>query len=251
MKQYYLGLDRYDGTDFMKIISDTSIKGIVLGDLFCNNRMFKNGIMDLITLIDMLDGHKKTLIFQCPIYVTSRDMEQINFLLEYIGRKNIKTLVIVHDIGCVNMIRRKFKRYGIIWGRMARFRDYTLNRDFLELLKIIGVSGIELCDLNYRELVEKSGLIPYVVYGEMKYQTIGRQCYNKYQDLGCCREDCLSGKYSMNDTESNFKMSINGYIMGERFVYTKENIITDDDAAEQVIYASGIERYKNYTIEQV
>lgn len=243
MKQYYLGLDCYDNAYFTELVSKKDIKGLVVGDLFCNNRMFEHGIIDLLLLIDTIASHKKTIIFQCPIYVTSRNIDQISFMLKYIERKNTKTYVIVHDLGMVNLIHREFKNFEIIWGRMARFRDYVLNHDFLMLLKDIGISGFELQNLKYRYLVQNSGLMPFIVYGEMKYVTIGRQCYNKYQGLECCREDCLNGRYSMNDLESDFKMTINGYIMGERFIYNEENKLSAIDDAEQVVYAANKKEY--------
>lgn len=243
MKPHFLGLDCYESADYSLLLAEPEVKGLVIGDLFCENRMFKNGRLGLLEAIDVIAAAKKVIVYQCPVYVTSRNIDNVRFLLQYIRQKHAKIYVIVHDLGMINMIVREFSEFEIIWGRMARFRDYVLNEDFLHMLRNTGVSGIELLDVRYRQLAEKCDLIPYIVYGWASYATIGRQCYNQYQGLGCCREACLSGRYSMHDVESTFQMTINGYMMGERFVASKESLLSEDDLAEQNVYAEKIGTY--------
>lgn len=249
MKPHFLGLDCYETEDFSTLLADPEIMGLVLGDLFCEARMFRNSRMDLLEAVDTVASAGKAIAFQCPVYVTSRNREDVRFLLQYIRKKHVKTYAIVHDLGMVDLISREFCEFRMIWGRMARFRDYVLNRDFLCLLKSIGVCGIELCGIQYRLMAEECGLTPYIVYGWSGYVTIGRQCYHQYQGLGCCRESCLSGRYSMHDAESSFQMTINGYMMGERFAAIEENLLSESDPAEQMVYASNIEAY--YQLKEV
>lgn len=249
MKPHFLGLDCYETEDFSTLLADPEIMGLVLGDLFCEARMFRNGRMDLLEVVDTVASAGKAIAFQCPVYVTSRNREDVRFLLQYIRKKHVKTYAIVHDLGIVDLISREFCEFRMIWGRMARFRDYVLNRDFLCLLKSIGVCGIELCGIQYRLMAEECGLAPFIVYGWSGYATIGRQCYHQYQGLGCCRESCLSGRYSMHDAESSFQMTINGYMMGERFAAIEENLLSESDPAEQMVYASNIEAY--YQLKEV
>lgn len=249
MKSHFLGLDCYETKDYPTLIANPEIKGLVIGDLFCENRMFRNGRMDMLEAVDSIAATGKAIVFQCPVYVTSRNMENVRFLLQYIRKRDLKTYVIVHDLGMVNLISRDFNDFNMIWGRMARFRDYVLNRDFLHLLKSVGICGIEICGIQYRSLAEECALVPYVVYGWKDYATIGRQCYHQYQGLGCCRETCLSGRYSVHDVESPFQMTINGYMMGERFATIKENLLSENDPAEQMVYARNIEAY--YQLKEV
>ncbi|MEE1396882.1 hypothetical protein [Ruminococcus sp.] len=249
MKSHFLGLDCYETEEYPTLIANPEIKGLVIGDLFCENRMFRNGRMDMLGAVDTIAAIGKAIVFQCPVYVTFRNMEDVRFLLQYIQTKHLKTYVIVHDLGMVNLISREFNDFNMIWGRMARFRDYVLNRDFLCLLKSLGICGIELCGIQYRSMAEECGLTPYIVYGWSGYVTIGRQCYHQYQGLGCNRETCLSGRYSMHDAESSFQMTINGYMMGERFVAIEENLLSESDPAEQMVYASNIEAY--YQLKEV
>ena len=53
----------------------------------------------------------------------------------------------------------------------------------------------------------------------------------------------------MHDAESSFQMTINGYMMGERFAAIEENLLSESDPAEQMVYASNIEAY--YQLKEV
>ena len=243
MKPFFLGLDCYEAADYPRLLHEPAVRGLVVGDLFCEKRMFENGRLGLLEAIDAIAAAGKAIVFQCPVYVTSRNYEDVRFLLQYIRQKHTKTYVIVHDLGMVHLISQEFSEYVLLWGRMARFREYVLNRDFLQFLKSNGVTGIELTGGRFRSLAEQCGLTPYIVFGWGGYATIGRQCYNQYQGLGCCREDCLNGRYSMHDTESSFQMKINGYMMGESFSAIGEKMLAEEDTAEQIVYRKTIAEY--------
>lgn len=67
----YLGLDNYDDVSKEKI-NNIRVSGFIVGDPFCQYKMFENGNYDLIRFIDNAIDAKKDIIYQIPAYVTDR-----------------------------------------------------------------------------------------------------------------------------------------------------------------------------------
>ena len=62
--------ESYDFDTIDKLCNNEEVKGIILGDLFCNERMFKNGVADLVLMINKVLESDKVLIYQAPLFVT-------------------------------------------------------------------------------------------------------------------------------------------------------------------------------------
>ena len=240
MIQYYVGLNTYSHEVVQNLCSSKAVKGIILGDLFCTKRMFNNGIAEEILLMQEIIKAEKEIIFQSPLYITSRNYDEVLSILKMLDSYSINTSAIVHDMGLVHLIHKRFPTIKIIWGRMARTREYHFNDNFFTLLLKEGVCGIETAEIKFITDIKKSNLCPYLVYGNLQYITVGRQCYQMYQGLTCNRDNCLIGRYSLKESESQFCMTINGHILGEKIIYDPaifQIFLDDQNGFQNVIYA--------------
>lgn len=246
MREYYVGFDTYDQKKISKLCADAEVRGVVLGDLFCTKRMFSGGIAEEIACISHVMKSGKTVIYQTPLYVTNRNMDEVMSVASMILEESQSHMIITEDIGVAVAVREKYPQARLIWGRMGRNREYRYNDDFLEMLKDSGFGGFETADSTLAGRVQEAGMKPFLLYGNLYYATMGRECYMKYQTGSCDRAACLSGNHCMKDKESNFKMSIDGYLLGERFSYGDQNAIWElaEKMDAQVIVYSGQESIK-------
>ena len=81
MREYFAGRETYDLGRIEELIEKSEVKGIILGDLFGQKRMFQNGIADLILLMDRVLASKKEAVYQAPLYVTGRNLEEVTAIL--------------------------------------------------------------------------------------------------------------------------------------------------------------------------
>lgn len=241
-----LGLDKYDRETIHQLCADDQLNGIVVGDLFCGRRMFQGGISEQIVSMEAIIQSGKSVVYQMPVYVTSRNVEEVRSVLEFLKSSAQDVKVIVHDMGMAEELKREFHDFHVIWGRLGRARKEGHSSAFLELLSGENFYGIELTDAVKSRDFHVGNLHPCFVYGNMHYSTFGRQCMNRYQKLGCSRESCISGEYSMKDDSSEYTMTLNGYVLGERFVYDSGMIgnFRSVPSSELMVYARTIGEYR-------
>ena len=103
MREYFAGRETYDLGRIEELIEKSEVKGIILGDLFCQKRMFQNGIADLILLMDRVLASKKEAVYQAPLYVTGRNLEEVTAILRLMDGYKKESCVIVQDFGTARM----------------------------------------------------------------------------------------------------------------------------------------------------
>ena len=131
--------------------------------------------------------------------------------------------VIVHDIGVASEIFDCFPEMELIWGRMGYNRNPVANKSFFEFLKKYHVVSVETADPNRKRVFEAMGLKVYSIVGELKYQTVNRECYFLFQnDIfdNKCDRGCLKRQQEMVQKNGNVRMTVDGYMMGCKYDYS-------------------------------
>ena len=107
----YCGLDFYTTEDINSLIQEDVIDGIVLGDWFCQRKMFEYGESQLYDYINIVGRSLKKLVYQTPIYITSRNRMQVIDTIKYIDTNFADSVILTQDIVVV-----MWKLHGQEWG---------------------------------------------------------------------------------------------------------------------------------------
>lgn len=216
MNDYFVCRETYTLQDIENLIGQSEVRGIVLGDILCPRRMFDGAIAQQILLTDKVLKSDKILIYQVPLYVTSRNMDSVKSVFDMIEGYNKVSYAIVQDFGTARLINREYTRIKPVWGIMGRVRERRYSDEFLTFLKQNGFYGMETRDPALIKRLIEFGLVPFYGNCEIQYQTLGRNCYVKYE-LGICDTSvCRSGCYSLKAEDESIEMSIDGYILGKK-----------------------------------
>lgn len=218
-----IGVEIYNREVIQKICENPKTDGVVIGDLYCQKRMFENGIYDMFEYIDVLKQYGKKVIFQTPRYITDRNMEQELEKLRFLVEKKHIDGVIVQDIGVAAEIADLFPDLEMIWGRMGYNRNPVVNKSFFEFLKRYHVLSVETADKKRQKVFQEMGLKVYNIVGELRYHTVNRECYYMYQnDIfdQTCDRGCLKREQELVQTNGAIRMSVDGYMLGRRYDYS-------------------------------
>ena len=237
----YLGLSCYD--DYLATDWNTKqYDGYILGDAFCNKRMFRHGDLGLIESINRANLLNKEVIYQTPMYLTDRtfakETDKIIYLHEKMGVKKL----LVQDIGLIMWLSKNIPDIEIIWSRLGKTRNSIMNHGFIEFLQSIGISSIEVESPEKARAIAMYGFFIYSVFGSINYMTLSRDCYNKYmlnRFDGACERECNRADTTLR--HQNFKMSVDGHFLGLRIMYdsSAEFYQTVKDCATSImLYAS-------------
>ena len=218
----FCGLDYYTSKDIKVLMESESVDGIVLGDLFCQKKMFDFGEVELYEFINIVGNSSKKLIYQTPIYVTSRNRMQVIDIINHINASFAGSIVLTQDIGIIKFIADTCPNIELVWSRMGRTRDYSFNHLFYKALCDLKIKLFETDSLVMAMKLSEHNIQPLLVYGSLHYKTIGRRCYSKYElDIkeDNCSLYCRNSKYKMETPDATCKMTIDGYILGSKLSY--------------------------------
>ena len=235
----YCGIDNYDNGVLKTLCDRTDIQGIVVGDLFCQKRMFHRGLVDLVDDIRYLSARDKRVIYQTPLYPTSRNWEDIEAILSLLSEVS-GAVILTEDLGIIHHVQERYPALTVGWVRMGRSRDYEYNSSFFHFLADNGVRFFETDRLDTAARLKQAGLEPWLVYGNLYYKTIGRICYCQYQlgaDTAVCNTVCRSGQYALQLPNGSCRMSLDGYMMGETLCYSADIAARAEKEDTLVVYA--------------
>lgn len=219
MLSTYLGLSCYDNYS----AADWNTKkytGYILGDAFCNKRMFRHGDLGLMDAIDSASLSNKEIIYQTPMYLTDRafakETEKIVYLYE---KKGVKKLL-VQDIGLIVWLKKHIPDIQLIWSRLGKTRNSIMNHGFVEFLQSIGITSMEVESPEKARAIAAYNIDVCSVDGYLNYMTLSRDCYNNYllnRFDGTCRRECLRADTTL--LRDNFQMSVDGHFLGLQIKY--------------------------------
>lgn len=222
--KYMVRFETYSEKRIDKLCHTDKVRGIVLGDLFCQKRMFANGFVDLILFIKLVMSSDKELVYQTPLYVTGRNIDDMISVLKMLSEHNKPVYIIVQDFGMVEIIRRDFPTLKLIWGQMGRSREHRFSSDFLKFLNLKDFHGMETSNPELANHFAEFGLIPFFGNASLGYQTVGRNCYLQYQTGKCDRNACIDGVFELEADDSTCSMSIDGFMMGKNLNYIDKKL---------------------------
>lgn len=237
----YIGLEYYDDTPSL-LFELPDIDGVIIGDPFCSHKMFRYGESDMLDYIHTLCLSDKEVIYQTPVYITSRNYNNVTRLIAYFYDKCQIKKYLVQDVGLACWIRERYTDVDLIWSHWGRNRNSLMNHDFIEFLICLGITGIETDIPERIQKISKAGLSVYAVYGNTSYNTLSRECYNSYmlnRFDGTCQRECLNGKVSL--CSKNISMTIDGHLLGRKIHYPNNDEFSKvmiDNTENVMIYAS-------------
>ena len=217
----YIGLENYDDASSL-LFESPAIDGIIVGDPFCSRKMFRYGEPDMLDYAHAICLANKEVIYQTPVYITSRNFNSVTSLIAYFHDKCQVKKYLVQDVGLVCWIRERYTDVDLIWSHWGRNRNSLMNHDFINFLICLGIAGIETDIPERIQKICKAGLPVYAVYGNTVYNTLSRECYNSYmlnRFDGTCQRECLHGDMSL--CSKNISMTIDGHLLGRKMHYTK------------------------------
>lgn len=233
--KYLIRYETYDKDRIKRLCEDTKIGGIVMGDLFCKKRMYPNGFVDEIFFVKQVLDSDKELIYQAPLYVTSRNIDEVISILNFIKESKKDCAVIVQDFGTAELIRREYSKLRLIWGQLGRVREKRFSDEFLQFLVEREFYGMETSDTGLAKRLIMKGLIPYIGNAVLQYQTVGRNCYLQYEADICDPKACLDGCYSLKGEDNSIEMTIDGFMLGKRLQH-----LSNDKFEEMIHKCHGI-----------
>lgn len=219
-KNIYCGLQFYDDISIKKILNTSEIHGIVLGDLFCQKRMFDGGILQMYEMLSLVGRSEKQLVFQTMLYNTEKQFEETIQILKYLDRRFPGSIVSTVDLGILLWCQRECNTLKVIWNRYGRNRERYHNAYFFDLLKDLQVVGIEVDLVEDAAFAKEQGLDPFIIYEKDHYRSLGRVCYNRYQleiKGQDCVHSCRNGMYEMRTKDGKNVMTLDGYILGQQW----------------------------------
>ena len=196
---------------------DWGTTGIILGDLFCQKRMFANDWFDLPDFSRLARELGARVIFQTSVYNTPRALEPPRTLSAKLSAAGLLDAVLVHDIGVLNELRGlPVERW---WDRFAFNRDFVPNDYLVDFLGQQGVSRIEVLRPNHvSPVVEAGGAALLYAYGP-EITSFGRICYTEYfLDTPCERHILCSrpGSYIASVDKVPLQYTADGYFLIDR-----------------------------------
>jgi hypothetical protein len=154
--------------------------GIILGDPFCSERMFRFGNLDIATFADKAVRNGLQVAYQTPVYLTSRSYNETLRMIMLLNERDCLHLLLLQDIGLLAQLKREGFNVPICWSYWGTKRSDLLSRDFLDMLLESGVTYLETVKPKRIGLMQEYGFkVVYRLYSP-SVVSFGRVCYNRY-----------------------------------------------------------------------
>lgn len=236
----YIALEKYDDTTLHELFMNDEIDGIVLGDAFCQKRMFEYGESGLLGACIQTAQMGKKVILQTPCYMTDRIFDKNITFIRYLYDNKISTQYLVQDIGFAHKLSEKFPDADIIWSQNSTTRNLANNLSFYRFIRTIGVNSVEVVARKNIPYLVDMGFKIYTANEKISFNTVNRECYYMHQfDIydGDCGRGCIVDKVRMVNNVCGIDMSISGYQLGRKYIKTDLDADDyDDNMIAHIIY---------------
>lgn len=168
--------------------------GVILGDLFCQKRMFANEWFDLQDMARLAKEKGVQVIFQTPTYNTPRTLEPTLSAIRKLSGAGLLNAVLVHDVGV--LVQLKELPVECWWDRFAFNRDFVPNSYLVEFLREQGVTRIEVLRPGHINSVADADC-SVLLYGYgPEIASFGRICYTEYFLDEPCEQKILCNRHN-------------------------------------------------------
>ena len=217
-----IALETYDRKTIEAICSDSRIEGAVLGDLYCDYRMFENGGHELPEYAEMLKSAGKKVWLQTTAYIPDSIFSDRLRMLRYHAERGTVDAVLIQDPGFLKAAAAACPEVTKIWGYLGIARNHADN--LLRYDYLMSVSDIFVASdiMEHADFMEKHGVPTVAMYGCPSFSTVNRICYYVYEkDLfgKDCSRGCLKGSCHLKAEQFGLDMSIDGYMLGKKYNY--------------------------------
>ena len=175
----YILARRWSSSMLKKLAEKLPISGIILGDLFCQKRMFEYADFSLSEIARQARELNLQIIFQTPLYLTSKNFEQTFHLISYLSEANLVDGVFLHDIGLLQRLKN-MGRLNLWWDRYSYNRDIVVSEELVSFLTENGISSIEVTRISDVDTVIANGNSSLINIYSPKVISFGRICYTEY-----------------------------------------------------------------------
>ena len=219
-----IALELYDEKIINKIGKNKDIDGTVLGDMYCNYRMFPGGSVEIEDRMGQLKKAGKKVYFQTPCYLTDSVFDQIIQNICYWNQQGLLDGVLLQDIGLLHRLGQLNTGLLLVWSYMGVARNRAVNLLHYQFLESLAPVIIAVDQPGHCKILREQGIDTMLMYGRITYATINRLCYYTYENnlYGIdCRRACLQGRQHMVNETFNLDMSVDGYLLGKKYIYTE------------------------------
>lgn len=233
-----IALETYDASTIEKIAANPEIDGVVLGDMYCNYRMFPGGSAELGDRMRQLKNAGKKVCYQTPCYLTDTIFDREVQNICYWNQQGLIDGVFLQDIGLLRKMGNLDTGLLLVWSYMGVARNRAVNLMHYQFLESLAPVVIVADQPRHCQLLGEQGIPSMLMYGRITYATVNRICYYTYENHLCgtdCRRACLDGKQHMVNETFRLDMSVDGYMLGKKYVYT------ESDQYPELLYAQNYE----------
>ena len=218
---FFVGSDVYDNDSVELLCGFKDVDAVIIGDLFCNKRMFGSDIQ-LIKSAEAFHNAGIKVCFQSPMYLTSRCFSSVAEKIEYLCKNNICDTVILQNMGLLRSIRNKIPTVKFLWNCIELGRSRVSNSMYYMTIMELGADGFLTDNIPAAAELNKRSIPVIPIYGKMAYSSMNRECYYMHEHNifdGNCRRGCLDKTDFLVNESGSMRMSIDGHLLGRHYVY--------------------------------
>ncbi|MGN1417973.1 MAG: hypothetical protein ACI4W6_01445 [Acutalibacteraceae bacterium] len=219
-----VALEIYDEKVIAQIAENEDIGGAVLGDLFCNYRMFPNADAELPDRMKQLKAAGKKVFYQTPCYLTDSVFGKTLQNIRYWNQQGLLDGVLLQDVGLLRKLGEMQTDLTLIWSFMGESRNRAVNLLHYRFLQSLADVTIATDQPQHWKIMQEHAINSMLMYGRMTYATVNRLCYYTYENNlyeTDCKRACLQGSQHMINEKFHMNMSVDGYMLGKKYLYTK------------------------------
>ena len=215
VNNYFIGLQRWTQHELEKIISiyDKRIAGIILGDPFCEYRMFPQGNWSISLLAKSAKEAGKIVVYQTPVYLTHPRFELTVAAIQQLEQQGVCDWILAQDIGLLSWCHNSHLTTPISWSVWGINRSFSISYNFIDFLKSLGIQGLEIQKPEWVEPVRKLGLQIFMRSYAPTVITFRQKCYvETFLNTRCNLGDlCAKPKLQLANKQHELKLNINGF----------------------------------------
>lgn len=146
--------------------------------------------------------------------------------------------IFLQDAGLLHALGKADTGLELIWSYLGVARNGTENLLRYQFLRSLAPVRIATDRVYHCQEMAEYGIPPLLMYGRISYNTINRLCYYTYESIlygSDCGRTCLEKKQRMESKRFQMEMSVDGYLLGKKYIYTESEMMPE------LIYAENYE----------
>lgn len=233
MKKFLVGMQRWTSDELESVLQFPSeqVAGIILGDPFCEFRMFSHGNWDLGSFAKRAKDAGKSVVYQTPVYLTHPTFENTVSAIQYLEQEGVCDWILAQDVGLISWIHETKLNTPVSWSIWGITRTSSISYNFVNFVKSLGILGMEVEKPEWIEPVRQLGLQVFMRSYAPTVITYHQKCYvESFYKTHCNGGDlCHKSMFQIKDLRRDLNLTVNGYVLevDTPKVYIKPSIPPD------------------------